>query len=114
MIKSNDLRIGNFVKTFEGGKKKLLSITAKDLMNIDQGSKEVFPVAITKEWLVKFRFTATEQSFVHFAYTGSHLEQHKDGVYFFSGKIKLNRFPVIYIHQLQNAFYWLTGEELSF
>ena len=62
----------------------------------------------------KFQFIATETSFVHYKFTHAHLEQRKEGFFFMTGKNQLNRFPILYVHQLQNAFYWMAGEDLTY
>jgi hypothetical protein len=113
MIISNDLRTGNYVKAYMNGKKKLVHLSAQDIATIERGKLEVFPVALVKEWLEKFQFVYTETSCVHFKFTYSRLEQRKDGFYFMTGKNQLNRFPILYVHQLQNAFYWMAGEDLD-
>ena len=113
MILATDLRSGNYVKTMEGGKRKLLHLNAQMIAHIEKGTLIVHPVPLVKEWLLKFQFVFTENAYIHFKFTGSHLEQHSDGFYFFRGKNKLNRFPVIYVHQLQNSFYWMSGEDLA-
>jgi hypothetical protein len=112
MIASTDLRVGNYVKTLNAGKKKLLRLTARDIADIESEKLEVFPVMLVKEWLEKFQFVYTETSYVHFKFTYSRLEQRKDGFFFMTGKNQLNRFPILYVHQLQNAFYWMAGEDL--
>jgi hypothetical protein len=114
MITSSDLRTGNFVKTFVNGKKKLLMLSARDIADIESKKIEVFPVTLVREWLEKFQFIATETSFVHYKFTHAHLEQRKEGFFFMTGKNQLNRFPILYVHQLQNAFYWMAGEDLTY
>jgi len=114
MIKSTDLRQGNFVKTFTKGKKKLVKLSAQDIADIDQKKLEVFPIPLVREWLERFQFTTQENVFIHFKSSGYHLQQMKDGFYFIKRDNRLNEFPMLYVHQLQNAFYWMVGEDLTF
>ena len=92
MIASADLRVGNYVKTLNLGKKKLLRLTAQDIANIESEKLEVFPVAMVKEWLEKFQFVYTETSYVHYKFTYARLEQRKDGFFFMAGKSQLNMY----------------------
>lgn len=111
MIVFTDLRAGNFVKVFFGGKKKLLKLTLDDLFKIRDGALDVFPVNIAPEWLMKFGFSH-HQSFVHFKLHPAFVVQEKEGWFFMVRTFRVNRHPVLYIHQLQNLFYALSGEEL--
>jgi hypothetical protein len=111
MIVHTDLRPGNYTKIFSKGKKKLLKITLDDLVKIRDESLEVFPVAIAGEWLIKFGF-AFYISYNHFKLTPGHFTQEREGWFYVKSDSKVNQFPILYIHQLQNLFYALTGEEL--
>lgn len=91
MIAANELRIGNWVIDKDG-----------DFSQIDNGEyidmdyKYFEPILLTPEILEKCKMTKRYQYFIKL-FT-------KEG---FNGKIK-------YLHQLQNLFFSLTGDELIF
>src|SRR5579862_4198706 len=95
MIVYSDLRPGNFVKTDSTGKMKLLKLSLEDLLSIKSGKLEVLPVLIAGKWLMRFGFCDN------------------GGWYFVKRQIKINTHPLLYIHQLQNLFYAMCGEDLT-
>ena len=118
-MKSSELRIGNWVY-------KEVGITALepiklDLLDIIKHSyTDCFqPIPLTKEWLVKFGFDEVDDY-----WDNGNLKIYSDwtndkGVYFY---MDYNRLPtmtsrasidICYIHQLQNLYFALTGEELT-
>ncbi len=106
MIKASELRIGNWIK--------------KDNKEYQAHALTIFccgndhhPILLTQEWIIKFGFVNTK---------GAHPswieKQVKEGWVFsmqylivtsraFYGKTEIK-----YVHQLQNLYYSLTGEEL--
>jgi hypothetical protein len=112
MIAYTDLRPGNYVKIFHKGKKKLLKITLDDLFKIQDSALDVFPVNIAGQWLIKFGLSF-ETSYIHFKLSPIYVIQEKEGWFFMKHAIKINYHPLLYIHQLQNLFYALSGEELE-
>ena len=112
MIAYTDLRPGNYVKTFHNGRKKLLKITLDDLFKIKDSALDVFPVPIAGEWLLKFGFSH-ELSFIHYRLSPAYIVQENQYWYIMKHAMKINEHPLLYIHQLQNIFYSLAGEELE-
>lgn len=133
MIKAQELRIGNLVETdaigiarVTGYSKDLIDPTEVIEIGYSYRNKEEFlgykaksyfnvghvnPIPITEEWLLKFGFEKIENL--------DCLEFYKDDVSFF---INLNgiylkyvtaRIHIKHIHQLQNLYFDLTGEELT-
>jgi hypothetical protein len=117
-MKANELRIGNLV--IENGKqKKLHSISnhnAKDYSRVK-------PIPITEEWLVRFGFEKDEEFdeggivdyryFLHkrnFTLSFTSNFSTEDFIY-----VNYNQGGVdcFFIHQLQNLYFALTGEELK-
>ena len=105
-MKANELRIGNWVNNFEVD----LQLTSKDIYHLDVYVGRVIanPIPITPEWLERFGFVSKHNNL------------------FILGKIELRyyrgRSDVLvrginvsykYIHQLQNLYFALTGEELE-
>jgi hypothetical protein len=119
MIKANDLRLGNWVKN--DCDDKLFRVDAVDILTCYNDNDWLLPIPLTPELLVKAGFT-------------KHLSSDKVLYHFFKGEnpvthdwlIDLNwiigrEYPfykngyheIKYLHQLQNLFYSLTGEELE-
>ena len=105
-MKANELRIGNWVSNGEIE----FQITSKDIYHLDVYVGRVIanPIPITPEWLKRFGF------------------ENRGNNLFVKGKIELryyaNRCEVVvrginityqYVHQLQNLYFALTGEELE-
>lgn len=106
-MKANELRIGNWVSNGEIE----FQITSKDIYHLDVYVGRVIanPISITPEWLERVGFVS------------------KPNNLFILGKIELRyyrgRSDVLvrginvsykYVHQLQNLYFALTGEELEY
>jgi hypothetical protein len=117
-MKENELRIGNYVN------KKInlysnhldyeeIVCTITDLCFIERNENVYLPIPLTEEWLIKFGFEKINHIY--------------DGIIFLINKIKLcitlngkceirgGYIPIKiqYVHQLQNLYFALTGEELQ-
>lgn len=122
MIKANELRIGNWVemKTVLIGSK--WEAIESELINMnDMGSgngtyASYKPIPLTEEWLIKFGFDVEinvdngdwyfKQSKVDVSFGLIKDDNGSWELYTGSRKIK-------YVHQLQNLYFALTGEELE-
>ena len=110
MIKANELRIGNYVKAviditdgFKTG--DLVEITC-----ICDDANDFEPIPLTEEWLLKFGFEKTG-SF----YSKNNLEFYVNGNSDVRFHMDDYRHIVLnYVHQLQNLYFALTGEELTY
>lgn len=133
-MKENELRIGNWINV--GG--ELNQFTIADFCDIfDNGNKwfkDLFkPIPLTEEWLLKFGFEEIETLHTHWKsdkgfflngyvifmeknlgaiigeksndYFYNHSYQYRNGI----GIIK----EIKYLHELQNLYFALTGEELE-
>lgn len=126
MIKANDLRINNWFNL--NGKDFYIDL--KILYAISSGMpdydlQKINPVPLTEEWLLKFGFEnhSEEKFFMRYYIIKNgqwYIDFYADGdcflcVYYFNaGYIKVNvGNPLKYVHQLQNLFFTLTGEELT-
>jgi hypothetical protein len=76
MIAYTDLRPGNYVKTFQKGKKRLLKVTLDDLFKIQDAALDVFAISIAGEWLIKFGFSH-KITFIHFKLSPIYIIQEK-------------------------------------
>lgn len=109
-MKASELRIGNHIQDNDDN----LIIIDRELMHYidccgeDESGYE--SIQLTEEWLLKFEFEKIEQGFVNqiclysgndcFNYNVSFFEHH-------------NLITIKYVHQLQNLYFALTGEELK-
>lgn len=82
--------------------------------DVDFTIKEISSIQLTEEWLLKFGFNEMEPSeYTYDAYS-------KRGIQFWNRDNKLViekpsvSYPLKYVHQLQNLYFALTGEELTF
>ena len=126
-MKETELRIGNYVNDGDGYQNIVESIS-EDIITIRSGVtsvvyfrepiNELYPIPITEEWLQMLGFDKYE--------TDKSVNYNKDGFRFtythsgkFKGKVFFNIFNVLttdkvqYIHQLQNLYFALIGEELN-
>ena len=115
-ITANDLRAGNYVKHFIARRnvkqKQLLCLTLIDLISIDVGKLAVYPIDMVKDWMPRFGFSYSI-AFNHFALTPGYVLQKDRGWFFYKNSTLINEHPILYVHQFQNLFYFLTGEELK-
>jgi len=120
-MKANELRIGNWV-----------DIEAIDIqvecLPIDYNYSHLHPIPLTEEWLVKFGFDTDGVTFdkqvpfvFHYGYrfslynTGNAVDFNRSGwaVRVFQSKQTIEIGRIQYVHQLQNLYFALTGEELN-
>jgi len=117
-MKSNELRIGNYIlhePTIDDWEE--IIVTLPSLLQVDISSESYCGIPLTEEWLLRFGFeklTEKGSGFksTSYTYTGKvALIVHFDGVRlsvnFWQGNEKK------YVHQLQNLYFALTGEELE-
>lgn len=114
-MKVDELRIGNWVECKEYAKvnkPEIFQITTETFHYQYRSSfisKYVEPILLTEEWLLKFGFEKDDTIWIKHPIYGL-LE--KNGRFF----IELGETGGIYIkyvHQLQNLYFALTGEELT-
>lgn len=124
MIQANELRIGNLV-LMDGKEVGIISeIRSNHSKVIYQGEVNgnistrfsliefirLEPIPLTEEWLVRFGFRKTFDSpFEDFEWSDNNLQlSEKFDCYL--GKFTQ---PIKYVHNLQNLYFALTGEELK-
>jgi hypothetical protein len=123
-MKPTELRIGNLVKNNEPryGNKILVieSIGDNDTVNVffrEYPMSALEPIPLTEEWVLKFGFESLEN-------TGFFRKYYNDKYYILSNpkqqytEICVNSIcggqsKTQYVHQLQNLYFALTGEELT-
>jgi hypothetical protein len=124
-LQAKDLRIGNWIADYEH-KNPYFQVEAiqrhNDKLKVvyrngSSWATEPEPITLTEEWLLRFGFKKSKVSsqFDKGKLTiqiANELEYHKNGrVYFNSWAILYE--SIRYVHQLQNLYHALTGEELE-
>ena len=105
-MKANELRIGNYVNWIDG---KIQEITGKDIHwkekndNTELSPFDFAPIPLTEEWLLKFGFRESNKYLFKYK-----LGLKKRGDNYFYDNISIK-----HVHQLQNLYFALTGEELT-
>lgn len=121
VMKSNSLRVGNYVNDPVLGIVQLCQVG--DTCRIDNKEKtprnveELDVVKLNKEWLLKFGFTYIDEdneylSFLVFEGIRFNSD-YSDDFSMVTFRIKCKEFTFQFVHQLQNLYYALTGEELT-
>ncbi len=120
-MEANELRIGNYVKAdgyypyadIDGVEKEAVRV-GTDSFTYDA----IEPIPLTEEWLLKFGFINNPPFFSR-EYNLSHNESnilmvnhYEDGWLFRCDWWRVGKM-IKYVHQLQNLFFALTGEEFT-
>ena len=124
-MEAKELRIGNWVKYKDG--RQVIKIDLGDFCYIErQGTEDYKPIPLTEEWLLKFGFEKgfeghedTDFSKENFNmlsdYGGQGITISKDKnikPFMYCGYYN-NEIGCEFVHQLQNLYFALTGEELE-
>lgn len=125
-----ELRIGNLVTTIEGTKHfgkelRVEFITDNNCYDLDAPLdsingyelNKVIPIPLTEEWLVRFGFKMASGGISYNKddlniYLGDTILSGDEGATFFNCWRLLDHSPK-HVHQLQNLYFALTGEELE-
>ena len=123
MIKTNELRIGNFVSINNGFEMLVHSIFQNDTVYLDfipplineadvweEDYKDLIAIPLTKEWLLKAGFERLFPTGSTYSLRDFNVSDFgENGIYHYDVKQ-----PIKYVHQLQNLYFAMTGEELVF
>jgi len=129
MINEKEFRIGNYFKPTDGTAEPSI-VTIDDLRAWDRGAGYGKPIPLTSEWLLKLGFNGDDyyyekvlNSFIYPSEGNSYLHlSDEDGsrwsIYLsfkhsIEQSIPIFKYKVIFVHQLQNLYFALTGEELE-
>lgn len=124
-MKANELRLGNLIKT-NGVEKPVEWVTIANVYNNGVNIVSYEPIPLTEEWLVKFGFTKRRDTGMGACDQWQGLDMwfidNRDAFCVrgnpttglsFPGWLNYPNQAIKYVHQLQNAFHALTGQELS-
>jgi len=108
-MKANELRLGNYAKD------SVLGIIEIDSTDKIYHAENLEPIPLTEEWLVKFSFDPDKDDYLGTSIVWEEdicIYDHGDNIY------SLYRYNdqhvyIKYIHQLQNLYFALTGQELE-
>lgn len=120
MIKANELRVGNWVIDPVDGRMKTTNIYQIGKHQIDDTNTNYLPIPLTPEILekagfVKYQYGGNNQ------FEGYKVRWSKDSIYGFLTSDNIfallgferRHQNIKYLHQLQNLYFALTGEELE-
>lgn len=130
-MKSEELRIGNYVFPLDQGGEELdiahkVTLISRNYVGVtfttevNRAYIEIKPILLTEEWLLKFNFLKEGNTFkMNDVFSISHSFRVKNG------NLLMELEPVVvnvgnlfcrtllYVHELQNLYYILTDEELT-
>ncbi|KEQ31208.1 hypothetical protein N180_02870 [Pedobacter antarcticus 4BY] len=118
-LKPSDVRIGNYVRSiYNGGTTAIVS--AEIIINLEHPESTTYqPILLSEEWLWDFKFEKKEGGVANSWHIG-HNPITKDWLMEVVQIVDDNRFfyrnshfKLKYVHQLQNLYFALTGEELT-
>lgn len=136
-MKASDLRIGNYVyyehtthivSGVHGNKlyswwvkdgEPVIEYEAKDISGtqVENPYMDVVsqyePIPLTEEWLLKFGFDMKDKNRLDWVKGAFNLERSNEDDSKFCFEVYSHYIPLDYIHQFQNLYFTLTGEELK-
>jgi hypothetical protein len=108
-MKANELRIGNYILN-ENGNVVLLCKSRFRVMI--KGNINYQPIPLTEEWLLRFWF---ERSGLYFVKSQVYIyDEYGLTDTGFEYRFNYTQIKLMYVHELQNLYFALTGEELTF
>lgn len=123
-MEAKELRIGNWVNIYDDYTSQVTGLTengkvwcVKRPTDEKCAWNQVNPIPLTEEWLRRLGLNvrqreADECTWLEFDFpVVEELVQSSDGTYFFDCDSDTLR--IMYVHQLQNLYFSLTGEELT-
>lgn len=112
-MKAEQLRIGNLYEAYNGKSEAVDLQFFVNLWNdVDADEMIKSPITLTEEWLIKFGFKSNNQTDgFWFPQTNIWVRSQKGR---FTAHLQHDKLiDIKYVHQLQNLYYALTGEELT-
>jgi hypothetical protein len=110
-MKAEELRIGNWIK-YAGNEIELTRQKFKLCVFTLVLDELHEPIPLTKEWLIRFGFEYN-YSFDLYSKSGFDIQLLENGIEFYIGEYGSYFTWIECIHQLQNLYFALTGQELT-
>ena len=117
-MEAKELRIGNWIRhkyhillveTIDAND-EIYACNIKRNVHVYKDIEDFEPIPLTEEWLIKFGFRVMDSWLLY--YKGSfEIEPLREGFLF--SQYENDLLNIKYVHQLQNLYFTLTGEELS-
>ena len=123
-MKSNELRVGNYIQN-DSGIKCLASIHCDNTIRTFNEEKSdtigcfflshFEPIPLTKEWIdaCGFKYNSYRHFFEHKSNRIIEYDSYKKKFIFYLVEYGDWFMPIEYVHELQNLYFALTGEELT-
>jgi hypothetical protein len=126
-MKANELRIGNYVNVpnskqcpfridaFEHCSEKFIKVAQEVKLNgfevhpLTWYGGDLEPIPLTEEWLVKFGFETNDVRYWQISSFRLHINRYGEWIF----KVETFEQEIKYVHQLQNLYFALIGEELT-
>lgn len=127
-MRANELMIGNYLKYKKGHLCKAVSISSNNIIDVKglkdsyingtYNTRDLQPIPLTEEWLLKFGFYQDADKSYLFNKMAIFLDKRfKFNLYLQTEETSSKWFEiglrVKHVHQLQNLYHALTGEELK-
>lgn len=118
-MKENELRVGNLAQTAFGiveyrgvspDKPNLLFVKYSNEIDVREHIDDIKPIPLTEEWLIKFGFKQWKDC-KKWSFNNVLIYTNRTSLFYY-GKAR-TRIYVEYVHQLQNLYFALIGEELE-
>jgi hypothetical protein len=106
-MKASELRIGNSIMQDDD----LVFVTWWRLELMENNKIEYKPIPLTEEWLIEFRFRKNKYDIRYWYYHGFKVKFNSKREITF--RVSGVWYKIKYVHQLQNLYFALTGEELT-
>ena len=126
MIKAEELRIGNFLLNTGNGQEFRVSFDVLELIHRKRGwFYRIEPIPLTEEWFKKLGFNWDEDDGWNISYLSIQEGDYRLCVMDDEAEVEFNSYKPSYsyqhvfvghvehVHQLQNLYFALTGEELE-
>jgi len=115
-MKARELRIGNYLLGYDG------KVFAWELIDFETVYNDVDvdeickPIPLTEEWLLKFGFKGDDKQDKYYDVNSAcylHMDRGGDVVHLYDEDNDNELADCKHVHQLQNLYFALTGEELK-
>lgn len=118
-MEARELMIGNYIYGGKDGK-TIFKVLSEDFSTIESFPENYFGIPLTEQLLMDLGFESTYDS--HFRAKFDHIEHSEIGFDYSKGKpMGMEGFryygryiKIEFVHQLQNLYYSLTGQELTY